>query len=309
MTVTTEAENIKDLLKRSVFDVLPVDELDELARTIDIRSLGPHELIFSDGDQADAFYIIGSGRVRIFVQHENAMEREINLIGPGDHFGEVGLLAGATRTASAESVAETRLYMIPKDRFDRLLHDYPELSRNFVREIRGWLLKDQQIIEEEAKMVFRNSRVSFLDFLLVLGVSVLLAVTFNFSNPYGIPLVPERPDTDSIVTISPVVAMADIKRGDTMIVDAMPSNFYQKRHIKGAVNMPMSLFDIVYLMSFSDDDKAKEIVVYGNSISRPYDLEIANKLLLRGYTDVKVLQGGLGAWEAKGYPVEEKDSK
>jgi rhodanese-related sulfurtransferase len=89
----------------------------------------------------------------------------------------------------------------------------------------------------------------------------------------------------------------------------MPNNFYRKRHIKGAVNMPMALFDIVYLMSFSEEKKDEKIVVYGNTISRPYDLEIAGKLLLRGYTDVKVLDGGLQAWEANGYPVEPKVSK
>ena len=73
--------------------------------------------------------------------------------------------------------------------------------------------------------------------------------------------------------------------------------------------MPMALFDIVYLMNFSEEDKDKKIVVYGNTISRPYDLEIAGKLLLRGYSDVKVMDGGLRAWEANGYPVEEQVSK
>jgi rhodanese-related sulfurtransferase len=148
-----------------------------------------------------------------------------------------------------------------------------------------------------------------LDFLLVVGVSILLAITFNISNPYGIPLIPERPDVESIPSISAAAAMQDYRQGQTLIVDAMPNNFYQKRHVKGAVNMPMALFDIVYLMKFSEEDKARKIVVYGNTISRPYDQEIAGKLLLRGYADVKVMDGGLKAWEAGGYPVEEQVSK
>jgi CRP-like cAMP-binding protein/rhodanese-related sulfurtransferase len=302
----TELENRKDLLKRSLLRDLPPDELDELARTLQNRVLQPNEFVFREGDTADAFYIIGSGRVRVFVRHENRIERELCVCGPGEHFGEVALLAGATRTANVECLAETHLIVLPKERFDRLLRDYPDLSRNFVREMRGWLLKDQEIIEEEANVVFRASRVSLFDFLLVVGVSVLLAITFNISNPYGIPLVPERPDTESISSISASAAMEDYRQGQTLIVDAMPANFYQKRHIKGAVNMPIALFDIVYLMDFSELDKDKKIVVYGNTISRPYDLEIANKLLLRGYSDVKVMDGGLKAWEAEGYPVEEK---
>ena len=148
---------------------------------------------------------------------------------------------------------------------------------------------------------------SWFDFLLVIGVSVLLAITFNISNPYGIPLVPVRPDP--VPSISASAAMENYRQGQTLIVDAMPNNFYQLRHIKGAVNMPMALFDIVYLMSFSEADKDKKIVVYGNTVSRPYDLEIADKLLQRGYRDVRVLDGGLRAWEANGYPVEQKVSK
>ena len=41
----------------------------------------------------------------------------------------------------------------------------------------------------------------------------------------------------------------------------------------------------------------------------PLILELAGKLVLRGYTDVKVMDGGLSAWEANGYPVDQKDSK
>ena len=303
----TELENRKNLLKASILRDLPPEQIDDLARSFQYRHVRPHEIIFREGDPADAFYLIDSGRVRIFVRHENRMEREISLLGPGDHFGEVALLAAEARTANAESLAETNLLVLSKERFDRLMRDYPDISRKFVREMRGWLIKDQEIIEEEADAVIRASRVSWFDFLLVIGVSVLLAITFNMSNPYGIPLFPERPDP--VPSISAVAALEDYRQGQTLIVDARPDNFYQLRHIKGAVNMPMPLFDIVYLMSFSEGDKNKKIVVYGNTISRPYDLEIADKLLLRGYTDVKVLEGGLSAWEAMGYPVEQKVSK
>jgi rhodanese-related sulfurtransferase len=302
-----ELENRKILLKSFVFRDLPLEELDELARTAQSRIARPNEIIFKEGDPPDAFYIIGSGRVRIFVSHKDRIERDLSVRGPGEHFGEVALLSAEPRTAHAESLVETQLVVFSKEQFDSLLRKYPDLSRNFVREMRGWLIKDQEIIEEEADAVMRASRVFWFDFVLVIGISVLLAISFNFSNPYGIPLVPERPD--AVASISAPAAMEEYRQGQTLIVDAMPNNFYRQRHIKGAVNMPMALFDIVYLMSFSEEQKDKKILVYGNTISRPYDLEIADKLLLRGHTDVKVLDGGLQAWEAGGYPVEQKVSR
>ena len=73
--------------------------------------------------------------------------------------------------------------------------------------------------------------------------------------------------------------------------------------------MPLPLFDIVYVMTLADEDKEKKIIIYGGTISKHYDLELANKLLLRGYQNVRILDGGLAAWEEKGYPVEEKAKK
>jgi rhodanese-related sulfurtransferase len=302
-----EFENLRILLKNSVFRDLPPEELDELARTVKSKVVGPDEVIFKEGDAPDAFYIISSGRVRILARREDGIERQLHVCGPGEHFGEVALLTGETRTTNAISVEEAHLIVITKEQFDRLLRDHPDLLKNLVRQVRGWLLRDQEIIKQEADAVIRSSRVHWFDFVLIIGVSVLLALTFNFSNPSGIPLIPKRPE--AVPSISASAAMQDYRQGQTLIVDAMAGNFYQQRHIKGAINMTKALFDFVYLMSFSEEDKDKKIVVYGNTISRPYDLEIADKLLLRGYRNVKVLDGGLPAWEANGYPVEKEASE
>jgi rhodanese-related sulfurtransferase len=305
----TVKENKDNLLKCHVFQNLPADSIDEIARAVRNETVPPHSRIFSEGDAAENFYIVSSGKVRIFVEHENGVERDIVFLGEGASFGEVALLTGEARTANVETVEETGLIVVPKDLFDSLVQKYPEISRAFMKEMRSWLIKDQEIIEEEAEAVMKASQMSWIDFVLIIGVSILLALSFNHSNPNGIPLFPTPPDKASIPSISTVSAMQGLQQGKVLIVDAMPPNFYQKRHIKDAVNMPLSLFDIVYLMNFSDDDKERSILVYGNSISRPYDLEIAAKLMLRGYTDVKIIDGGLPAWEAKGYPVEEIAAK
>jgi len=302
-----EHESLMLTLKNSVLRELPNEALDKLAQTVQTRVVGPHEVIFKEGDEPDGFYIICSGQVRIFVSLEDRIERELSVCGPGESFGEVALLTGETRTASAQSVDEAQLIVITKDQFDHLLRDNPDLSRNFVRQVRGWLVRDQEIIKHEADAVIRSSQVSWFDIVLVIGISIILAITFNISNPNGIPFVPER--LTQAPSISAVAAMENYRQGQTLIVDAMPSNFYQQRHIKGAVNMPMAIFDFVYLMTFSEEDKDKKIVIYGNTISRPYDLEIADKLLLRGHKNVKVLDGGLEAWETNGYPVEQEASK
>jgi rhodanese-related sulfurtransferase len=173
----------------------------------------------------------------------------------------------------------------------------------------GWLLRDEKLIEMEAQQVHRAPRLAWFDFPLLIGVSLILAIVFNQSNPNGIPLFPKLPDRKSIPAVSPTTAMEELKSGKAIIVDAGPASFYEQKHIKGSVNMPLSLFDIVYMMTLAGEEKEKKIVVYGGTISKPYDLELASKLVLRGHKNVGILEGGISAWEQKGYPVEERQKE
>ncbi len=302
----TESDNREDLLKSTIFRHMEPEKLDVIAHAVENRVVPENGIIFQVGDSADSFYIIGSGRVRVFVKSDKGFERELSILGPGDSFGEVALLTGETRSANVSALEETRLLVLPKDVFERILEEHPEISRTFMKEMRGWLLKDQEIIEEDAEAVLGTSRMSWFDFLLIMGLSILLALSFNHANPNGIPLFPSLAERPHIPVVGASEAMEQYRQGNVLIVDAMPANFYRKGHIKGAVNMPMTLFDIVYLMNFSEENKARPVLVYGHTISKPYDVEIAAKLQLRGYSDVKIIDGGLSAWQEKGYPVEGK---
>jgi rhodanese-related sulfurtransferase len=309
MTMTKiEGKDIGSL-GSSIFRDLPRENLDEIARSVEDRVVPPNASIFREGDHGDNFYIIHSGRVRIFKKNEVGMERDLSILGPGDSFGEIALLTGEPRSADAEAMEETRLMVLSKDQFDRIIRECPDISKLFLKEMRTWLVRDDELIDKEAEEAYKAARFSWLGFVLVIGLSVLLALIFNRSNPNGIPLFPSFPDRGSIPAITPSALLQEYQKGDTVIVDAMPANFYENRHIKGAINMPLPLFDIVYMMSFDGEDKEKQIVVYGETVSKLYDLELAERLVVRGHKRVSILDGGLPAWEEKGYPVEGKAKK
>ncbi|MBP8644624.1 MAG: cyclic nucleotide-binding domain-containing protein [Syntrophobacteraceae bacterium] len=304
------AESQRKRLKEStIFRDVPREKLDEIARAIRNVVFPGNTVVIREGDPGDSFFIISSGKVRVFRRLGEDMETDLAVLGPGDSFGEMALLTGEPRSAYIETLEETHLMVLSKDQFDRILRDCPDVSRAFAKEIRGWLLQSQKLLETEAQVAYKATKLSWLDFVVVFGVSIVLALVFNSSNPNGIPLFPKFPDRGSIPTISPASAMEEVQRGDALIVDARPPNFYGKRHIKGAVNMPLALFDIVYMMNFAEEDKNREIIVYGRTVSKLYDLEVASKLMLRGYTNVKILEDGLSAWERSGYPVVENTKK
>jgi rhodanese-related sulfurtransferase len=303
----TEQESRKNgFSDSSVFRALPQEKRDEITQALETRLVAPGTIIFRQGDPGDSFYIVNSGKVRVFRRDKEGMETDLSILGPGDTFGEMALLTGEPRSANVEAVEESRLMVLSKDQFDRILKDYPDLSLAFVKQMSRWLLRDEKLIEKEAQQAYRAPRLAWFDFPLLIGVSLVLAIVFNQSNPNGIPLFPKFPDRNSIPAVSPTTAMEELKSGQAIIVDAGPANFYAQTHIKGSVNLPLSVFDILYMMTLAGEDKQKKIIVYGATISKPYDLELANKLTLRGHKNVSILEGGLSAWEGRGYPVEEQ---
>jgi CRP-like cAMP-binding protein/rhodanese-related sulfurtransferase len=304
MTVNEDTAEV--LAGSPVFKELPRDALEAIAGVVQPLVVPDKTVLFREGDPGDCLYIIRSGSVRVFRRNEEGMHLDISIKTPGETFGEMALLTGEPRSADVETLGETHLMVLSKEQLDRIMRDFPDISRVFTREMRRWLFSDEKRIEIQAREVHKSLRMTWLDFFLVIAVSIILATIFNYSNPNGIILFPEFPAKNSVPAIIPEAALEEFQHNETIFLDARPANFYNRRHIKGAVNIPLALFDIVYMMTFAKEDKAKKIIVYGGTISKLYDLELAGKLLLRGYEQVRILEGGLTAWEGKGYPVEEK---
>jgi len=297
-------EKTRWLSETAAFREMPREMLGEIAQVVESRVFPARTLLFKRGDPGDSFYVIQTGKVRVFRRDEEGTEITFSEMGPGKSFGEMALLTGEPRSANVETLEESRLMVLSKDQFDRVLKSHPDLSLSFIKQLSGWLKRDEQALETEAKRMAEPPRMSWFDFVLLIGISILFALVFNQSNPNGIPLFPKTPSRETIPTVSLSAAAEEYKKGETVFVDAITSNFYEKRHIKGAINMPLALFDLVYMMAFAEEDKSRKIIVYGGTISRLYDLEVANKLVLRGYKNTRVLEGGLSEWEKKGYPVE-----
>jgi CRP/FNR family transcriptional regulator, cyclic AMP receptor protein len=79
-------------------------------------------LIFRQGDAGDQMFLIGDGRVRLFLEVEG-YQKEFAVLGPGEFFGELSLLGDAPRTATAEAVEDTTLLPISRNVFAMLVQD------------------------------------------------------------------------------------------------------------------------------------------------------------------------------------------
>jgi CRP-like cAMP-binding protein len=80
--------------------------------------------VFEHGSPSSGLFIVLSGRVRVLRNGGG----ELAELGPGEHFGELSLLFGTTHQHTVETLDDTELMVLPKERFDALLADHPKLA-------------------------------------------------------------------------------------------------------------------------------------------------------------------------------------
>jgi CRP-like cAMP-binding protein len=124
----------KMMLQRSpLFRGLAPASLEQVAALATQRSYRQGEAICSQGDPGDALYGIVSGRVRISTGDADGREIFLNIMEPGDTFGEIALLDGGTRTASAVAMEKCELVSLRREQLLALLLREPQVALELLR--------------------------------------------------------------------------------------------------------------------------------------------------------------------------------
>jgi CRP-like cAMP-binding protein len=108
-------------------------ELESLEKQLTSRRFAPGAAIFFQGDDGQILYLIESGQVRIYVQDEDGQETSVVLYRSGDIFGELAIIDGLPRSASAVAMEETVVLMWSRERFSAQMRGSPQLALNFMR--------------------------------------------------------------------------------------------------------------------------------------------------------------------------------
>lgn len=133
-----------------LFRGLPRPTIDALAGLAHHRTFTKGTMIFAQGDQGDALYGVASGRVRIVAADDKGHEVFLNILGAGETFGEIALLDGLPRTASAVAIEQSKLIVIPRSQFLSHLEQDPELSRDLMKLLCERLRWVSNLLEESA---------------------------------------------------------------------------------------------------------------------------------------------------------------
>lgn len=85
-------------------------------------------IILNEGDPSSCFYVIHSGRLKAYLADEQGREIVLNIMEPGDYFGEMALIDNEPRSASVITMEDSQLNIVTKEDFNDCLIKNPELA-------------------------------------------------------------------------------------------------------------------------------------------------------------------------------------
>lgn len=142
-------KNSGDLLAKSlIFKGLPAEHLAELEKISVIQSYKKSEAMFFEGDHADGFFMVVTGKVKIFKISPQGKEYILHICGPGEMIAEVPVFIGGSFPANAETLEASSLLFFPGDRFVKLVHKAPSIAINMLAVLSMRLRKFAQQIED-----------------------------------------------------------------------------------------------------------------------------------------------------------------
>ena len=115
-----------------IFDELTAEKLDQLATSLQPEPLEAGVVLFTEGDQADKFYIVESGEV-VISRMVDGEEFEISRREPGEYFGEIALLQNRPRTATITASVDTSLLSLEAKQFQELTSHFMQLGETISR--------------------------------------------------------------------------------------------------------------------------------------------------------------------------------
>lgn len=120
-----------------LFAGLRAVDLENVVRIAWLKTVGPGERLFYEGDVNHGLYVVQSGVVRLFRVNASGHEQVVHIARPGESFGEESLFAQSGHALNAAAVQSSRLVILPRNEFVTYLRTNPELLLRVVKALSG----------------------------------------------------------------------------------------------------------------------------------------------------------------------------
>jgi CRP/FNR family transcriptional regulator len=139
---------IEQIASIPLFAGLSRSQHDKLAHIVKERSYKRGQTIFAEGDEGIGFYVLITGKVKIFKLSPEGKEQIFHVFGPGEPFGEASVFAGERFPAHAEALEKSRIFFFPRDAFIELIKGDPSLALNMLAILSRRLRKFTALVED-----------------------------------------------------------------------------------------------------------------------------------------------------------------
>ena len=133
-----------------IFETLDDDCMRPLMRVASLRNIPRHTVVLNAGDSTDNIYFVLSGALKVQVSDEDGREVILSKLGPGELFGEMGVLDDHPRSATVLAVETSEVVMIGQAEFKRCLAENPNVSLFIMRNLTKRLRVADRTIESLA---------------------------------------------------------------------------------------------------------------------------------------------------------------
>lgn len=150
----------------SLFHDLSSHELDRLLEITYERIVPKKSIIFSEGEPKEAVYFIYDGLVKTYKTDENGNEQIVSILKTGDMFPHTGFYHTHPYPATAETIVDTRLYVLPIQLFEQFMFQNPSVA------VKMMYVMGEKIVELQERLqsiTGQDARQRILTFLLQLA--------------------------------------------------------------------------------------------------------------------------------------------
>jgi len=138
-----------DLLRRCpLFAGLKEEDLKRIRAITSLKKVEKKEILFSDGEEARGFYVILSGKIKLYKVSPEGKEQILHIVSAPDAFAEAALFLEGSYPAFAEALTDCQLLFFPKRDFIQLIEKNPQLSINMIVTLSHYLKRFASLIEE-----------------------------------------------------------------------------------------------------------------------------------------------------------------
>jgi CRP/FNR family cyclic AMP-dependent transcriptional regulator len=144
-----ENRNLYDAVRATpLFSQLKEEEARSLVAIGLDRTFPARRILITEGDTSTDLYVVIEGKARAVGIDIDGRLIVHNVFGPGDYFGEMSFIDGEPRCATVETLQRTRLLIIPRNRFRKVLFANPDITFNLMKGLTEKLRDATRRIEE-----------------------------------------------------------------------------------------------------------------------------------------------------------------